>query len=102
MKLPVAFAGSMAVAVLGLSFSSPAAADPYYGHHHHHHHHYYAREGHGRCLRFNKTTGTVTGVVGGGLIGHALVGGPGGLLVGAAAGGLAGHELAHNGRKHCR
>jgi len=55
--------------------------------------------GPGNCLRFNKTTGSVAGAVGGGLLGHAIIGGPGGLLVGAAAGGLAGHELAHNRRK---
>ena len=96
MKLPIFHAASLTAALLGLGLSIPAAAHPYY------HHHHYAREGHGHCLRFNKTTGPVAGVVGGGLIGHALVGGPGGLLVGAAAGGLAGHELAHNGRKHCR
>ena len=51
--------------------------------------------------RFNKTTGSIAGGVGGALLGHAILGGPGGLLVGAAAGGIAGHELAHNRRKHC-
>lgn len=99
MKWSAVFAGSMAVAVAGLSVSGPAEAEPY--HHHHHYRHHY-EEGHGHCLRFNKTTGTVAGVVGGGLLGRAIVGGPGGMLVGAAAGGLAGHELAHNRRKHCR
>jgi len=67
----------------------------------HYHSHYRHRSGHGRCLRFNKTTGSIAGGVGGALLGHAILGGPGGLLVGAAAGGIAGHELAHNRRKHC-
>jgi len=61
--------------------------------------------GHGRCLRFDKTTGTVAGAVGGGVLG-SLIGGHGnhtaGTLIGAAGGGLAGHELAKNGHKNCR
>ncbi|WP_353227835.1 glycine zipper 2TM domain-containing protein [Novosphingobium sp.] len=59
------------------------------------------RDDHGRCLRFNKTTGTVAGAVGGGVLGNVLFGGTGGTLAGAAVGGLAGHELAHNRRKRC-
>ena len=76
-------------ATLALAVSAPAEA--------HHYRHY--QSGHGNCLRFNKTTGSVAGAVGGGLLGHAIIGGLGGFLVGAAAGGLAGHELAHNRRK---
>jgi uncharacterized protein YcfJ len=57
-----------------------------------------------RCLRFDKTTGTVVGAVGGGILG-SLIGGHGnhtaGTFIGAAGGGLAGHELANNRRKHC-
>jgi uncharacterized protein YcfJ len=88
----------LAIAILAMGLSSPAQAR----HHHHRVHHYrYARDSHGHCLRFNKTTGTVAGAVGGGVLGHAIIGGPAGLLVGAAAGGLAGHELAHNRRKRC-
>lgn len=79
----------------------PAQAHSY-RHGHHDHNRDYARNDHGHCLRFNKTTGTVAGAVGGGLIGNAVFGGTGGTLVGAAAGGVAGHELARNGRKRCR
>lgn len=57
---------------------------------------------HGNCLRFNKTTGAITGAVAGGLLGRALDGGGAtGTLLGAAGGGLAGHSLARNGRKNC-
>lgn len=92
--------GALAFTLLVLGLSGPAEAR----HHHHHHgqHYRYARDSHGRCLRFNKTTGTVVGVVGGGVLGNAIIGGTGGTLVGAAAGGIAGHELAHNRRKHCQ
>ncbi|MDE2341277.1 MAG: hypothetical protein KGL21_09485, partial [Alphaproteobacteria bacterium] len=76
----------LVLAVNGLD--SPAFAR----HHAHRHHH---------CVRFNKTTGAVTGIVGGGLLGKAVLGGPAGMLVGAAAGGIAGHGLAKNRRKHC-
>jgi len=65
-------------------------------------HHRHASSGHGKCLRFNKTTGTAAGAVAGGVLGKVILGGTGGLVVGAAAGGLAGHHFAHNGRKHCR
>ena len=83
--------GLLAIVTIATGLSTPVQAR--------HHHH---RDDHGRCLRFNKTTGSVAGAVGGGLLGHAIIGGPGGLLVGAAAGGIAGHELAHNRRKRCR
>ena len=105
MNRPVALVCSMAAILLGLGLCAPAEAQPHRGYeypHHRHHHRHYAREGHGNCLRFNKTTGTIAGAGVGGLAGNAIIGGTGGLLVGAAAGGLAGHELAHNGRKHCR
>ena len=106
MKFPLALGSSLVAALLGLSLSGAAEARPHrwheYHRHHYHHHHPAYRHGHGGCLRFNKTTGTIAGVGVGGLVGHAVVGGTGGMLVGAAAGGLAGHELAHNGRKHCR
>ncbi len=93
MKRPNLFMRSVMIAIVGLSLSTPVEAR-----HHRRHHN---REGHGNCLRFNKTTGTVAGAVGGGVLGNVLVGGTGGTLVGAAAGGLAGHELAHNRRKRC-
>lgn len=57
--------------------------------------------GHGRCLRFNKTTGAATGAVGGAVLGNVLIGGPVATIGGAAAGGIAGHKLARNGRKRC-
>jgi uncharacterized protein YcfJ len=81
------------------AFSAPAEA------HHRHHHRTYAREDHGHCLRFDKTTGTVTGAVAGGLLGNTIAGHhnrTAGTFIGGAAGGLAGHELANNHRKHCR
>jgi predicted lipid-binding transport protein (Tim44 family) len=87
--------GAFAIALVGIGASNAAEAHP------NRHHYRHDREGHGRCLRFNKTTGSVAGAVGGGLLGNAIIGGPGGLIVGAAAGGIAGHELAHNRRKHC-
>lgn len=61
-----------------------------------------AKDDHGNCLRFNKTTGTIAGAVAGGLLGRAIDGGGStGTLLGAAGGGLAGHSLARDGRKRC-
>ena len=97
MKQPISLAAPVVLAVLGLSLAGSAQAHSRRWHEHHD-----ARYDHGHCLRFNKTTGTIAGAVGGGLLGRAAFGGTGGMLVGAAGGGLAGHELAHNGRKHCR
>ena len=85
----------IAVAIAGLGLGSPAQAR-------HHQYHRHSHRSHGNCLRFNKTTGTIAGAVGGGLLGNAVIGGTGGTVVGAAAGGVAGHELAHNRRKRCR
>lgn len=90
-KSPLAVAAAI-IAIAGLSLAGPAEAR----------HRHHRDPGHGHCLRFNKTTGTVAGAVGGGLLGKAVLGGTGGTLVGAAAGGVAGHELAHNRRKRCR
>lgn len=87
---------AIGLAIAALALSGPAEAR------HHDRHYRNARDGHGHCLRFNKTTGTVAGAVGGGLLGNVILGGTGGTLVGAAAGGVAGHELAHNRRKRCR
>ncbi len=80
-----------ALVISALAFAAPAQAR----------HHHRLAQAHGRCLRFDKTTGTVAGAVGGGLLGKVAFGSPAGILGGAAAGGLAGHELARNGRKHC-
>jgi uncharacterized protein YcfJ len=80
-----------ALAVTTLTFTSPVQARP--------------NSGHGHCLRFNKTTGTVAGAIAGGLLGNVIAGGgnrTAGTLIGGAAGGLAGHTLARNGRKKCR
>jgi len=85
---------AIAVSLGTLALAAPAEAR-------HHYRHYSHDNGHGRCLRFNKTTGTVAGAVGGGLLGKVAFGSPVGVLAGAAAGGLAGHELANNRRKHC-
>ena len=65
------------------------------------HHHHRVSQVHGNCLRFDKTTGSVAGAVGGGVLGKVAFGSPVGVLAGAAAGGLAGHELSRNGRKRC-
>jgi len=98
---------AVCLVVVGAGLSSPAQAR-HYRHYRHYHQQYSqnreyrdSRDDHGNCLRFNKTTGTVAGAVGGGLLGSAIFGGTGGALGGAAVGGLAGHELAHNGRKRC-
>jgi len=98
MKLSSVAIAAIAAAIMGSSLSSPAEAK-----HHRRpvHHHRHVATHQGNCLRFNKTTGTVAGAIGGGLIGNAVGGGTGGTIVGAAAGGLAGHELANNRRKRC-
>lgn len=44
-----------------------------------------------------KTTGTVVGAVGGGLLGGALTHGSAGPLIGAVGGGLVGHQVGKNG-----
>ncbi len=80
------------VAIVGLGITGPAEAR---------HYHRHASSHHGRCLRFNKTTGAIAGAVAGGVAGKVILGGTGGVLLGAAAGGVAGHSLAHNRRKHC-
>ncbi len=50
-----------------------------------------------------KTTGTVLGAVGGGLLGNAVTDGKtGGTIIGAGAGALAGREIAKGGKKKCR
>lgn len=51
-----------------------------------------------------KTTGTVVGAVGGGLLGNAIAdGGATGTVLGAGAGALAGREIAKSGgKKRCR
>ncbi len=57
-----------------------------------------------RCVRFNKTTGTVAGAAAGGVIGNVVAGRGNrraGTLVGAVAGGGAGHVLSTN-RPKCR
>jgi outer membrane lipoprotein SlyB len=80
-----------AVAMGTLAFASPVQAR--------------SHSGHGHCLRFNKTTGTVAGAIAGGLLGNVIAGHgnrTAGTFIGGAAGGLAGHELARNGRKNCR
>lgn len=83
----------MALAVAGLAVSAPVDAKVHHRHH--------ADPGHGKCLRFNKTTGAIAGGVGGALIGKAVFGGPVAIIGGAAAGAVAGHKIARNGRKHC-
>ena len=78
--------GAMAVALFGLTV--PDSAD--------------ARRN--KCLRFNKTTGTIAGAAAGGTIGNVVAGRGkrrAGTLVGAVAGGAAGHVLSTN-RPKCR
>jgi uncharacterized protein YcfJ len=89
----------MAVPIASLALSAPADARR---HHREPQRHARNDSGHGKCLRFNKTTGAVAGAVAGGLLGRAVDGGGAtGTLLGAGAGGLAGHSLARNGRKRC-
>ncbi len=93
-------------AIAGLGLAVPVQAQPHeqpqQQQSSHHHYRHRSDPGHGKCLRFNKTTGAIAGAAAGGVLGKVVLGGTGGLLVGAAAGGLAGHHFAHNGRKHCR
>ena len=91
---------AICMTVIGAGLSTPAQAR-HYRHHRQYSQYRDQRDDHGNCLRFNKTTGTVAGAVGGGLLGNAIFGGTGGTLGGAAVGGLAGHELATNRRKRC-
>lgn len=84
--------GLFALAALGMVSAVPAEAR---SRHHH------GDPGHGKCLRFNKTTGAVAGAAGGAVLGNVLIGGPVATIGGAAVGGIAGHKLARNGRKHC-
>ena len=95
------FAAAATLAIAGLAVEAPAQAHHYYHHYYHHNYTNHGDPGHGNCLRFNKTTGTVAGGVGGALLGRAIFGGTVGTVAGAAAGGLAGHTLARNGRKRC-
>ncbi|MEO5641252.1 MAG: glycine zipper 2TM domain-containing protein [Sphingomicrobium sp.] len=48
------------------------------------------------CHRRSGTTGTIVGAVGGGLLGHAIVGGTAGTLIGAGAGALGGRAIEKN------
>ncbi|MBW8785533.1 MAG: glycine zipper 2TM domain-containing protein [Novosphingobium sp.] len=92
MKQSKLVVGSLSAALFAVAFAGPADARRY--------HHYRGYTAHHRCLRFDKTTGTVAGAAGGGLIGHAIGGGTG-TVVGAVGGGLLGHHLARNGPKRC-
>ena len=64
----------------------------YRGRHYHHH----------RCGGGNGAVGTVAGGVGGGLIGHAVIGGPVGVIAGAVGGGLLGRHLDKVHTRHRR
>lgn len=82
-----------ATAVLALSMLAGAAdARPY----HHHRRHYYDRQyEHHRHYRECRTTGTVAGVVLGGVLGNAVTHhSAAGTVVGAGVGGVAGHQIA--------
>ena len=94
MKRNVLSRAACLVAVAGLLATVPADARTRHYHHH-------RDPGHGRCLRFNKTTGAIAGAAGGAVLGKVVFGGPVAVVGGAAAGGLLGHHLAHNRRKHC-
>ncbi len=93
--------GTATLLIVSMALAAPAEAR----HHYRHYRQARADSGHGNCLRFDKTTGTVAGAVGGGLLGRVIAGHndrAAGTLIGAAGGGIAGHELARNGRKNCR
>ncbi|WP_156424972.1 glycine zipper 2TM domain-containing protein [Novosphingobium fuchskuhlense] len=100
MKRSMLSAG-ICLTIAGAGLATEAQARHYRHHSHQSSQYRDARSDHGNCLRFNKTTGTVAGAVGGGLLGRAIFGGAGGTLGGAAVGGIAGHELANNRRKRC-
>lgn len=85
--------GLFALAAFGLVSAVPAEAKPRPHHH--------RAQGHGNCLRFDKTTGAVAGGVGGAVLGNVLIGGPVATIAGGAAGAVAGHKLSRNGRKRC-
>lgn len=92
----------MAAPMAALLVSGPADARKHHRPHSAAERQRIAKRDHGNCLRFNKTTGAITGAVAGGLLGRAIDnGGSTGTVVGAAGGALAGHSLAHNGRKRC-
>ena len=60
-------------------------------------HRYYGRSySNTYCHRRSGTTGTIVGAVGGGLLGHAIVGGTAGTLIGAGAGALGGRAIEKN------
>lgn len=65
------------------------------------HAHYY--RGEKVCSHSSGTQGLVAGGVGGGLLGHALLGGVGGTLAGAAGGALGGRALdrANTAKRRC-
>lgn len=96
MKIVVPQNLMLGMALAGFCVSAPAEAS------HRVHHYHHGDPGHGKCLRFNKTTGAIAGAAGGAVLGKVIFGGPVAVIGGAAAGGLAGHKLARNGRKHCR
>jgi len=60
---------AVCLTVVGAGLSSPAQARHYRHYHHRYSQYRDQRDDHGNCLRFNKTTGTVAGAVGGGLLG---------------------------------
>jgi hypothetical protein len=88
------------IASTGLTAVAGDAATPthrsghvYYNGSHHYRH---------RCGGGNGAVGTVAGGVGGGLIGHAVIGGPVGIVAGAVGGGLLGRHLdkVHTRHRH--
>jgi outer membrane lipoprotein SlyB len=67
---------------------------------HYYHRHYY--RGYKVCRHSSGTTGLVAGGVGGGLLGHAVLGGVGGTLVGVAGGALGGRAIDRSMTAHRR
>lgn len=57
----------------------------------------------GGCAHWSSAEqGTAIGATAGGVVGHALIGGPLGIIGGAAAGGYIGHEIGENEQKKQR
>ena len=105
MKVSIIRNAAFSLAAAGLAIPPAAEANQQPKHHASKHHVQKVAEsdpGHGHCLRFNKTTGSIAGAAGGAVLGKVIFGGPVAIVGGAVVGGIAGHKLARNGKKNCR
>jgi len=91
--LTAALVGPALAPAPGLAATTHNANHVYYNGSHHHYH---------RCGGGNGAVGTVAGGVGGGLIGHAIIGGAVGIVAGAVGGGLLGRHFDKRHTRHRR